>query len=82
MNRIGSVKIAIEQEEANGESNTPLVMASDAFFPMDDCVRYAAEHGVTAIIQPGGSIHDQDSIDMANKYGISMICTGRRHFRH
>ncbi|WP_191987372.1 bifunctional phosphoribosylaminoimidazolecarboxamide formyltransferase/IMP cyclohydrolase [Companilactobacillus jidongensis] len=81
MNRIGSVKIAIEQKE-NNNTETPLVMASDAFFPMDDCVQYAAEHGVTAIIQPGGSIHDQDSIDMANKYGISMICTGRRHFRH
>jgi len=81
MNRIGSVKIAIEQEET-GDTHTPLVMASDAFFPMDDCVQYAAEHGVTAIIQPGGSIHDQDSIDMANKYGIAMICTGRRHFRH
>ncbi len=82
MNRIGSVKIAIDQEESNDDKNSPLVMASDAFFPMDDCVQYAAEHGVTAIIQPGGSIHDQDSIDMANKYGIAMVCTGRRHFRH
>ncbi|WP_125761140.1 bifunctional phosphoribosylaminoimidazolecarboxamide formyltransferase/IMP cyclohydrolase [Companilactobacillus hulinensis] len=81
MNRIGSVKISIEQEET-GDKRLPLVMASDAFFPMDDCVEFAAEHGVTAIIQPGGSIHDQDSIDMANKYGISMICTGRRHFKH
>lgn len=84
MNRIGSVKIAINQAEETFENNkkTPFIMASDAFFPMDDCVKYAAEHGITAIIQPGGSIHDQDSIDMANKYGIAMVCTGRRHFKH
>jgi len=81
MNRIGSVKISIEQEE-QGDEHTPLVMASDAFFPMDDCVKFAAEHGITAIVQPGGSIHDQDSIDMADKYGIAMVFTGRRHFKH
>ncbi|MQS51502.1 bifunctional phosphoribosylaminoimidazolecarboxamide formyltransferase/IMP cyclohydrolase [Companilactobacillus mishanensis] len=84
MNRIGSAKIAIEQAENTFKDNpkTPFIMASDAFFPMDDCVEFAATHGVTAIIQPGGSIHDKDSIDMANKYGISMVCTGRRHFKH
>lgn len=81
MNRIGSVKIAIEQEELADE-HAPLIMASDAFFPMDDCVQYAAEHGITAIIQPGGSIKDQDSIDMADKFGIAMVFTGRRHFKH
>jgi len=81
MNRIGSVKIAIEQEELADE-HTPLIMASDAFFPMDDCVQFAAEHKITAIVQPGGSIKDQDSIDMANKYGIAMVFTGRRHFKH
>lgn len=82
MNRIGSAKIAIDEAEENGNIKKPFVMGSDAFFPMDDCVQFAAEHGITAIIQPGGSIHDQDSIDMANKYGISMVCTGRRHFKH
>jgi len=81
MNRIGSVKIAIEQEE-KAETHSPLIMASDAFFPMDDCVQYAAEHGITAIVQPGGSIKDQDSIDMADKFGIAMVFTGRRHFKH
>ncbi len=81
MNRVGSVKIAIEQAEANG-LKAPFVLASDAFFPMDDSVEYAAEHGVTAVIQPGGSIKDQDSIDMANQKGISMVTTGRRHFKH
>ena len=81
MNRIGSVKIAVEQEE-QAQTHAPLVMASDAFFPMDDCVQYAAEHNITAIVQPGGSIKDQDSIDMANKYGIAMVFTGRRHFKH
>lgn len=82
MNRIGSAKIAIEEAEENGNIKKPFVMGSDAFFPMDDCVQFAAENGITAIIQPGGSIHDQDSIDMANKYGIAMVCTGRRHFKH
>ncbi|WP_129045071.1 bifunctional phosphoribosylaminoimidazolecarboxamide formyltransferase/IMP cyclohydrolase [Companilactobacillus metriopterae] len=81
MNRIGSVEIALKQAIQN-ESKELMIMASDAFFPMDDCVEYAAKHGVTAIIQPGGSIKDQQSIDKANKYGISMIFTGRRHFKH
>jgi len=58
------------------------VMASDAFFPMDDTVRLAAQYGVTAIIQPGGSIRDEDSIQAANEHGIAMVFTGIRHFRH
>lgn len=82
MNRIGSVKIAIEQAEAAAGSLAGTVMASDAFFPMDDCVTYAAEHGIKAIIQPGGSIKDQQSIDKANELGVAMIFTGVRHFRH
>lgn len=81
MNRIGSVEIALKQAQAN-VNFAGAVLASDAFFPMDDCVDYAAKHGITAIIQPGGSIRDQDSIDMANKYGIAMVTTGVRHFRH
>ena len=58
------------------------VMASDAFFPFDDCVKAAAEAGIKAIIQPGGSKNDQASIEMANKYGIAMVFTGMRHFKH
>ena len=81
MNRVGSVKNALEQALANG-MQAPFVLASDAFFPMDDSVAYAAEHGITAIIQPGGSIKDQDSIDMANQKGVSMVFTNRRHFKH
>ena len=57
-------------------------MASDAFFPFDDCVKYAAEHGIKAIVQPGGSVRDQESIDAANAAGIAMVFTGIRHFRH
>jgi len=79
MNRVGSAKIAIEQagEEAKGA-----VLASDAFFPMRDTVEQAAAAGITAIIQPGGSIRDQESIDEANKHGIAMVFTGIRHFKH
>ena len=58
------------------------VMASDAFFPFGDCVEYAGRNGIKAIVQPGGSIRDQESIEMANKYGIAMVTTGIRHFRH
>ena len=57
-------------------------MAADAFFPFSDCVEAAHQAGITAIIQPGGSVRDQESIDAANKYGIAMIFTGMRHFKH
>ncbi len=79
MNRVGSAKIAIEQagEEARGS-----VLASDAFFPMKDTVEAAAAAGITAIIQPGGSIRDEESIVEANKHGIAMVFTGVRHFKH
>lgn len=79
MNRVGSVEIAVQQA---GDRAAECVLASDAYFPMDDSVEYAGEHGIKAIVHPGGSIHDQDSIDMANKYGIAMVFTGVRHFRH
>ncbi|MEB6242211.1 bifunctional phosphoribosylaminoimidazolecarboxamide formyltransferase/IMP cyclohydrolase [Staphylococcus gallinarum] len=79
MNRVGSAKIAIERAI---EINDDVVMVSDGFFPMDDTVELAAQHGIKAIIQPGGSIKDQDSIDMANKHGIAMVTTGVRHFKH
>jgi len=78
-NRIWAVENCIKQslEEIKGG-----VMASDAFFPFADCVEAAAKAGITAIVQPGGSIRDQESIDMANQYGIAMIFTGMRHFKH
>lgn len=79
MNRVGSVQLAIEQA---GENVGEAVLASDAFFPMSDSVEYAAKHGIRAIIQPGGSIKDQESIEMADKYEIAMIFTDIRHFRH
>lgn len=79
MNRVGAAKIAIEQA---GEKASGAIMASDAFFPMDDTVEAAAQAGVTAIIQPGGSIRDEDSIKKADEYGIAMVFTGIRHFKH
>ncbi|TXL65667.1 bifunctional phosphoribosylaminoimidazolecarboxamide formyltransferase/IMP cyclohydrolase [Cerasibacillus terrae] len=79
MNRVGAAKIAIEQA---GEKTVGSVMASDAFFPMPDTVEAAAKAGIKAIIQPGGSKRDQDSIDMCDKYGVAMVFTGMRHFKH
>lgn len=79
MNRVGAAKIALEQAGAKAEG---AIMASDAFFPMDDTVEAAAKAGITAIIQPGGSIRDEDSIKKADQYGIAMVLTGVRHFRH
>lgn len=79
MNRVGSVKLAIDQA---GDLAKGAVLASDAFFPMPDSVEYAAKHGIKAIIHPGGSVKDQESIDVANEYGIAMIVTGTRHFKH
>ncbi|WP_432724324.1 bifunctional phosphoribosylaminoimidazolecarboxamide formyltransferase/IMP cyclohydrolase [Staphylococcus equorum] len=79
MNRVGSAEIAIDRAI---EMNDQVAMVSDGFFPMDDTVELAAKSGIKAIIQPGGSIKDQASIDMANKYGIAMVTTGVRHFKH
>lgn len=79
MNRVGAAKIAIEQAGANAQG---AVLASDAFFPMPDTVEAAAQAGVKAIIQPGGSVRDQESIDACNRFGITMIFTGTRHFKH
>lgn len=78
-NRVGAVRIAIEQAEGRLDG---AVLASDAFFPFADNVEEIAKSGIKAIIQPGGSVRDQESIDMANKYGLTMIFTGIRHFRH
>ncbi|MCI7729624.1 MAG: bifunctional phosphoribosylaminoimidazolecarboxamide formyltransferase/IMP cyclohydrolase [Bacteroidales bacterium] len=81
MNRIGSAEIALKQAHGNGVKEN-LVMASDAFFPFDDCVTLAHEMGVTAIVQPGGSVRDEDSIKKADECGISMLFSGMRHFKH
>ncbi|MDD4069170.1 MAG: bifunctional phosphoribosylaminoimidazolecarboxamide formyltransferase/IMP cyclohydrolase [Candidatus Izemoplasmatales bacterium] len=81
MNRIGAAKIALEWAKENNY-NEDLTLASDAFFPFDDVVKIAKEYGVTKIIQPGGSIRDQDSIDACDKLGIMMVFTGNRHFKH
>ena len=81
MNRIGSAEIALKQARAAGFTEG-LVLASDGFFPFDDCVALAAEYGVTAIVQPGGSVRDEDSIRKANEKGIAMLFTGERHFKH
>lgn len=78
-NRIWAAEAAIQRA---GDKVKGSVMASDAFFPFPDCVEAAAKAGITAIIQPGGSIRDQQSIDACNKYGIAMIFTGMRHFKH
>ena len=88
MNRIGSAKIALEQaektlsEEGRDIRSEGLVLASDGFFPFDDCVTLAAEYGVKAIVQPGGSIRDEDSVRKADENGITMLFTGERHFKH
>ena len=72
----------VVKAEAFGFSLKNAVMASDAFFPFPDCVELAADAGIIAVLQPGGSIKDQDSIDMANQKGIAMVTTGVRHFKH
>ncbi len=79
MNRVASVHLALEKaaERARGS-----VLSSDAFFPFADGVEAAARAGVTAIIQPGGSIRDDEAIRMANHYAVAMVFTGKRHFRH
>ena len=84
VNRIWAAKQCVEHAEELIEKGVTngAVLASDAFFPFDDCVEEAHKAGITAIIQPGGSVRDQDSIDKCNEYGIAMIFTGMRHFRH
>jgi len=79
-NRIWAARQAVER--AKEKQTSDLVMASDAFFPFRDVVDFAAESGITAIIQPGGSMRDQESIDACNEHGIPMVFTGMRHFLH
>lgn len=80
--RVDALKQAIEKAKSFDFDLKGAVMASDAFFPFNDCVEIAAEAGITAIIQPGGSVRDTDSIEMANQKGVSMVTTGIRHFKH
>lgn len=84
VNRIWATKQSIEHANELIEEGVTkgAVLASDAFFPFSDCVEAAHEAGITAIIQPGGAMRDQDSIDKCNEYGIAMIFTKMRHFRH
>jgi len=79
MNRVASVQLALEKAENRARGS---VLASDAFFPFSDGVEAAVKAGITAIIQPGGSIRDEESIRMANHHAVAMIFTGQRHFRH
>jgi phosphoribosylaminoimidazolecarboxamide formyltransferase/IMP cyclohydrolase len=80
--RVDSLNQAIDKAHRMGLDINGAVMASDAFFPFPDCVTIAAQNGITAVIQPGGSIKDQESIDAANKASITMVTTGIRHFKH
>ncbi|MGO1243294.1 MAG: bifunctional phosphoribosylaminoimidazolecarboxamide formyltransferase/IMP cyclohydrolase, partial [Sphingobacterium sp.] len=80
--RVDALKQAIEKAENFGFDIKGSVMASDAFFPFPDCVEIAGNAGVKAVLQPGGSIKDQLSVEMANEKGVAMVITGVRHFKH
>jgi phosphoribosylaminoimidazolecarboxamide formyltransferase/IMP cyclohydrolase len=79
MNRVGSARLALEAAAAASQG---AVLASDGFFPFGDTVRLAAEHGISALIQPGGSVRDGESIEACDQLGLAMVCTGQRHFLH
>ena len=79
MNRVQSVKISLDQA---GEKAKGAVLASDAFFPFPDSIEVAAAAGIAAVIQPGGSIRDDEVVAAADEHDIAMVLTGRRHFRH
>jgi phosphoribosylaminoimidazolecarboxamide formyltransferase/IMP cyclohydrolase len=80
--RIDSLRQSIEKSKQFGFILKGAVMASDAFFPFDDCVRIAHEAGITAVIHPGGSIRDNDSIEFCKANNMAMVMTGTRHFKH
>ncbi len=80
--RVDALKQAIEKARAFGHSLDGAVMASDAFFPFADCVEIAHKAGITAVVQPGGSVRDQESVDYCNQHGMAMVMTGTRHFKH
>ena len=80
--RVDALKQAIEKAESFHFDLHGSVMASDAFFPFPDCVQIAHEAGITAVVQPGGSVRDHESIDYCNNHGVGMVVTGIRHFKH
>ncbi|MGY6557687.1 MAG: bifunctional phosphoribosylaminoimidazolecarboxamide formyltransferase/IMP cyclohydrolase [Nitritalea sp.] len=80
--RVDALRQAIEKAKSFGFELKGAVMASDAFFPFPDCVEIASKEGISAVVQPGGSIKDQDSIDFCDAHGMSMVMTGVRHFKH
>jgi phosphoribosylaminoimidazolecarboxamide formyltransferase/IMP cyclohydrolase len=82
MSRVMSVRIAALQAEEQKLPLTGAVMASDAFFPFRDGIDAAAKHGIRAVVQPGGSVRDDEVIAAADEHGIAMVFTGKRHFRH
>ena len=79
VSRIWAAQAALERA---GKAAKGAVLASDAFFPFDDCVKIAAEYGISAIVQPGGSVRDADSIKACDELGIAMVFTNMRHFKH
>ena len=80
--RVDALKHAIEKAKSFGFDLNGAVMASDAFFPFADCVEIANKEGINAVIQPGGSIRDNETVEYCNKNGIAMVMTGIRHFKH
>jgi phosphoribosylaminoimidazolecarboxamide formyltransferase/IMP cyclohydrolase len=80
--RVDALKQAIQKAHSFGFSTEGAVMASDAFFPFKDCVEIAFENGIRTVIQPGGSIRDNESVEFCNNNGIAMVMTGIRHFKH
>ncbi len=79
MSRVDSVEIALKKA---GEHASGAILASDAFFPFPDSIEHAAQAGIRAVIQPGGSKNDEAVIEACNQHGLAMLFTGRRHFRH
>ena len=82
MSRVDAVRIALEKADERGHDAGGAVLASDAFFPFPDGLLVAVEAGATAVIQPGGSVRDEEVIKAADDHGIAMVFTGTRHFRH
>ena len=80
--RVDALKQAIEKAHSFNFDLNGAVMASDAFFPFGDCVEIAHNAGITAVIQPGGSVRDNESVDFCNAHDMAMVMTGIRHFKH
>ena len=80
--RVDALKQAIAKAQSFGFDLNGAVMASDAFFPFADCVQIAHEAGINAVIQPGGSIRDNETIEYCDNNGVAMVITGIRHFKH